>query len=142
MLRVNTDEIEFDDDYVYRFKGEPFNGIGYELNESGTLLSEIAFQDGMKHGFSREWSRAGKIVIEHSYYKNIPHGSFRKWSETGVLLLEEDFEYGFCLRRRTWNDDGTLAEEILLENGGDQFKVLESIRATMAHGNGRKSDSP
>lgn len=131
MQRVNADEIEFGDDYVYRLQSHPFTGVGFEMSEDGRLVSEIEFRDGMKNGMSREWSCDGKLVFEHCYVNNTRHGPQREWSDSGALVSEEDFEHGICTRRKTWNDDGTPAGEYELDESDQQFKLLESIRAAV-----------
>ncbi len=131
MQRVNADDIEFGNDYVYRFMGHPFTGIGFEIGEDERLVSEIEFQNGMKNGMSREWLHNRKLVFEHHYLNNTRHGLQREWSDSGTLVTEEEFEHGICTRRKTWNDDGGLTGEYELHESDQQFKLLKSIRAAI-----------
>ncbi len=131
MARVNADEIEFGDDYVYRLHGEPFSGIGFEVDQTGRLISEIEFKDGMKSGNSREWSDEGNLVFEHGYLNNTRHGLQREWSESGTLISEEQFEHGICIQRTIWSEDGTVCGKFELDENDPQFKLLESIRSAV-----------
>lgn len=129
MIRVNADEIELGDDYVYRLEGKPFTGIGFELNNADQLLSEIEFENGMKNGFSREWSRDGALVFEHEYKNNTRHGRQAEW-EDGELQTEEEFEHGICVRRKTWSE-GKIVNEFVIDEVDPQFKLLESLRVAV-----------
>lgn len=62
---------------------------------------------------------------------NTRHGAQREWSDSDVLACEVEFEHGICTRRKTWNDDGTLASEYVLQDTDEQFKLLKSIRAAV-----------
>jgi len=128
MKRVNADDIELGDDYVYRLDSQPFTGVGFEVGEDGRLIGEIEFRDGMKNGISREWSSNNNLVLEHMYVNNTRHGPQREWSDSGTLVCEEEFEHGICTRRKSWSDDGTPAGDYELVETDPQFRLLESIR--------------
>ena len=129
MKRVNADEIELGDDYVYRMDDVPFTGVGFELDNSGRLVSEIEFENGVKSGFSREWDGNGCLVFEHEYKNNTRHGRQSEW-EDGELQTEEEFEHGICVRRKTWAD-GKLVNEFVMDNSDPQFKLLQSLRSAV-----------
>ena len=59
--RVPMDEIDFDEELVYTYRGELFTGVAYEESvEHG--LSETSFRDGKQNGAARDWSPNGQIL--------------------------------------------------------------------------------
>jgi antitoxin component YwqK of YwqJK toxin-antitoxin module len=126
MRRINADDIELGNDYVYRLDGKPFTGIGFELNDDGQLLSEIEFENGLKNGFSREWAIDGTLVSEHEYRNNTRHGHQVEWAD-GKLHIEEVFEYGICVNRKEW-DHGKLVKEFVIDQSDPQFMLLAALR--------------
>ena len=139
MQRVNVDNIDFGNDYVYRFEGEPFTGIGFELDEAGRLIGEMEFREDMTAGYSREWNSDGTLIAENSLMNNTKHGPQREWSEAGLLVTEEEFQYGFCVRRRRWDDNGKLTVDYEIDPRSPQHELLESTRAATSNWDGGKS---
>src|SRR5262245_39507963 len=109
MIKVSTDDIEFTDDYTYLWNGQPFSGIGIELDEVGTLVSETEFQDGMQHGTTRSYYPSGRVKREAQFENNTLHGFLRDWAEDGLLEREEEYERGVCIRRKLRDQAGELS---------------------------------
>jgi antitoxin component YwqK of YwqJK toxin-antitoxin module len=94
MMRVNTDEIEFTNDYGYRWNGRPFSGVGLEFNSNGTVCCENEFQNGMQHGTTRTVHPTVLVHSEEHCECNTLYGFLRIWNEDGVLEREEEYERG------------------------------------------------
>lgn len=128
MNRVNTDLIEFTDDYVYLFNGQPFTGIGYETNDQGLVISEMEFQSGMQHGTTRGFYPSGQVKREAQYQHNTLDGFVRDWSENGVLEREEEYEKGVCVRRKVVDSSGQLVLSYELSENDPQYETLQLLR--------------
>ena len=129
MIRVNTDLIEFTDDYVYLLDGQPFTGIGYEANDDGEIISEMEFQDGMQHGVTKGYHLAGQVKREAHYKYNTLDGFVRDWDDAGLLEREEEYEMGVCIRRKTRDSSGYLQISYELSESDPLFNTLQLIRA-------------
>lgn len=129
MNRVNISEIEFTDEYAYRWHDSPFSGLGVETTDDGTLLSEIEIRDGMQHGTTKEFYPSGHVKREANYENNTLNGFVREWDENGLPLLEEEYERGICLRRKAKNAAGKLAPVFELDENDPRFDLLKLIRA-------------
>lgn len=128
MLRVNTDLIEFTEDYVYLLDGKPFTGVGYETNDDGAIISEMEFQNGMQHGTTRGFYPTGQIKREAQYQHNTLDGLVRDWDETGVLEREDEYERGVCVRRKSRDSSGQLSVCYQLDENDPQFTTLQLLR--------------
>lgn len=128
MTRVNTDEIEFTNDYTYQWKGRPFSGIGFELGDDGRVISEIEFNNGMQNGTARSYYSTGGVRREAQYENNTLHGFVRDWNEDGVLQSEEEYERGVCVRRKARDLGGELSLCYELSENDPQFEILVLLR--------------
>ncbi|QVL30218.1 hypothetical protein KIH39_15300 [Telmatocola sphagniphila] len=128
MIRVNTDLIEFTDDYVYLLDGKPFTGVGYETDDDGVIRLEIEFQSGMQHGITREFYPTGQLKREAQYQQNTLDGIVIEWDETGVLEREEAYERGVCLRRKARDLTGQLSVCYELNENDPLFSTLQLLR--------------
>jgi hypothetical protein len=86
-----------------------FNGVAFERNEDGLLLLLVGFKSGKHHGPTRYWYPSGHIESEHYFYLGGLQGPVREWYESGQPKRNDYVEYGYSLRRRNWNADGTPA---------------------------------
>jgi hypothetical protein len=129
-MRIDANEIDFGDDYIYRLNGTPFSGIAFELDDRGNLLSELSFQDGSQTGSTKEWAANGTLVYDCCYLNGTKHGLQRRWSD-GKLVSEEVFEYGICVSRKCWDENGNLTEDFNLEQTDPNYSLLNAIRSVI-----------
>lgn len=128
MKRVNINDIEFTNDYLYLFHGVPYTGIGFELDSDGRLISEVEFQNGMQHGITKMYYPLGRLQREAHYRYNTLHGFVREWTIDGVLELEEEYELGICLRRKVRSDAGELQICYEIDEVSPQYELLQMLR--------------
>lgn len=130
-MKVDFDELEPSDDYLsLNYRGQPFTGIAFELDQHGKLLSETSYVDGQKEGIAKEWGPAGIVVREQHYANDTRHGHSREWYESGSLKSEAEYELGICLWEREWTNDGQLVRDFMLNEGDPQFATLQKLRAS------------
>ena len=126
-MRIRDIDIDLGDDGFYRYEGQPFTGIIYELDDSDRLVSESGFKGGLEDGITRVWSPDGSLTFEGAYKFNNPHGKLREWS-AGKLVSEANFECGVCLSKRTWGLDGTILTDYQLNESDIEYWILEAMR--------------
>src|SRR5262245_59820417 len=131
MLRISHDELQPSEDFMLlTYGGKPFTGVGFERDSNGTLLCEIEYVDGQRHGSTRDWFSSGRLKKEEQYKLGARHGVDREWDESGVLRSESEFELGVCLCRRRWDKSGALVENMKLDENSAQFATLKKLRTS------------
>ncbi len=128
MNRVNTDDIEFTNDYTYLWQGVLFTGIGFELGQDGTLISEMEFSDGIQFGKTRTYHPNGLVNVETDIKYGVCDGFVREWDVTGILVCEEEFEKGICLKRKEREWKGELVQTYELTEADPQYEMLLLFR--------------
>lgn len=95
-LRIPDDQLEFEEDLVFRYKDARFTGIAYELWPNGQTWSEISYVAGLQNGVAREWDASGHLLGE-SHYKAKEYG-----------LRIDDLE-GLAVKMQEWaSEDGEV----------------------------------
>ncbi len=63
-------------------------GKKYEYDYKGTLVSEITYKDGMRHGIEKSYYPNGKKFVVKHYKKDRLCGYYKKYSETGKEICK------------------------------------------------------
>jgi hypothetical protein len=112
MIRVEEDDLEWDDNNLPSYEGEPFTGECIEVAADGRLLSLTTYVNGLDEGPFRAWSGDGVLVVEGTSHLGRTIGVQREWYSTGALKVERNYgEYGVLLRYQQWDEDGNLIED-------------------------------
>ena len=127
MKRVPVKSLVYDDDLMW-LDGEPFTGIAYALDANGNVNAEYEYRDGLKWGWSRTWYLPGKPFQERQLFMGTTHGKDREWYPNGQLKEEGDYELGFALRRKRWDEAGNVTEEYELKETDPRYQELEEYR--------------
>ncbi len=122
LKRISRLQIEHTSDYLYRYEGELFTGIEYDLDKQGQIISESGHFQGMPWGFSRTWSSTGILREEYGLKYGCAVGYFRKWYLSGKLKEESFIEHNVPIRAKKWDKDGELIESFDLFNPEDRAK--------------------
>ncbi len=130
MKRVPADSLDYRaEDGRQCLDGVPFTGVAYYLDGQGQLVGEIEYRDGLEWGLKREWYGPDEPYYEGRFFMGVLHGKEREWHDNGQLAEEGDYEYGFALRRKKWDEDGNLEEEFELKETDPDYKRLENYRS-------------
>jgi antitoxin component YwqK of YwqJK toxin-antitoxin module len=127
MKRVPEEYLAYEGDQKL-LDGEPFTGVGYYLYEEGQLEAEITYRDGVQMGLRRAWYPSGQLQHEYHMFRGVFHGKKREWHDNGRLAEEADYELGFKLRSKCWDEDGNLIEEFELDKNDPDYQRLEKYR--------------
>ncbi|MFF1603597.1 toxin-antitoxin system YwqK family antitoxin [Streptomyces mirabilis] len=127
MNEVPEDEIDFDEDLIYTFRGVPFTGVGYE-EADGRRVSAVCYLDGKQDGYSRSWYDDGSLREEFCYRQNSLHGKHVLYDADGRLRLEELYEYGILLSKVERNAEGEFSAIFELKSTDPQWKTLNEFR--------------
>ncbi len=129
MERVDFEELGYDyEKYVDTYKCEPFTGIAYECAANGTLIAEVPFCNGIRDGIARFWYPSGSIEKIWNYKLGIGHGINQEWFENGHMKMEKKIEFGVCVWRKTWSEQGDLIEEYILPEDDMLYKTVLRLR--------------
>jgi antitoxin component YwqK of YwqJK toxin-antitoxin module len=112
MIRVNEADLDWDDDNLPWYDGEPFTGECVETAPDGRLLSLTTYENRLGEGPFRGWSNDGVLILEGTSHRNLPVGTQREWYGTGAPKYEREYgEQGRLLAYRHWDEDGNLVED-------------------------------
>lgn len=92
--RVDSDEVDLGDDYVWRHGAEPFTGITVDTFDDGSPWGETEYRNGVPDGLARTYWRSGGLRIE-------------VWND-----------YGIARRERSWHESGRLTEDVVRDGDG------------------------
>lgn len=122
LKRISRLQIEHTSEYLYRYKGELFTGIEYDVDKKGQIISESGHLQGVPWGFSRTWSSTGILREEYGLKHGGAVGYFRRWYSSGKLKTESFIEHGVPIRSKKWDKEGELIESFDLFNPEDRAK--------------------
>lgn len=112
MVRVDADEIELGDDYIWRRDGEPFTGIAEQRTPDGVLLHEDEYAHGAQDGLAWTYWPDGTRREEHWYDNGIEIRS-RYWHENGQLRKDTVTDVHGVVKAFTFAEDGTLIDSFV-----------------------------
>jgi hypothetical protein len=124
---VADDELEFDEEFIYRHNGTRFTGIGFERGPNG-ILSEVSYRDGLQDGPALDYYPSGVLRGVSDYRQNSLHGRVREFGEDGTLLQESVYEYGILLHTVMRDQSGELAETFRIDENGPNYVLLRKYR--------------
>ena len=107
---------------------EPFTGVGYFENAAGRLTAEIEYRDGLEWGKKREWDASGNLSGEDTMWLGVMHGKNREWFLNGQLAEESDYEVGFLIRQKFWDENGNLTDFYEMQQEDPEYKELQDYR--------------
>jgi len=108
--------------------GEPFTGIDCWVDEGDR--GETTYIDGIQTGLKRGWFPSGAPKYEYEMLMGLYHGKKREWHPNGQLAEDADYELGFDLRHKLWDEDGNLIEEFEYDENDPAYDKLKLNRET------------
>lgn len=114
--RVDGAEVDLADGHVWMCAGERFTGTAVDRFRDGTLLGETEYRAGVPDGLSRTY-----------------------WP-SGVVRREAWYDYGIKPRERTWYEDGSPQEDVVLDQDGvkHHYRYAEDGSMTKSYYRGSK----
>jgi len=112
----------------YLFKGSPFTGTAVELDDSGRVIYQCEFNDGVKDGVERSYYRNGNLESELTYKKNFTHGWDREWHENGALRREAYRQYAEVMSEKRWEPDGRMTIDFHIDPDSWHYKTYLSYK--------------
>lgn len=126
-IRVPDSELEYDEELVYRWRGELFTGIGYD-DTSPAGLSEVSYRYGVQDGPARDWYPSGALKGESQFREGVQHGTARELDEDGAVSSEAVYEYGILVSKSERGGDGQLRQVFVLAENSPNGRLLERFR--------------
>jgi antitoxin component YwqK of YwqJK toxin-antitoxin module len=100
---IDDEDADFNEDGMRTYRGIFFTGSVVEKLEDGTIVSEIAYKDGIRDGTTRSFYYSGAKQTEGNYHLGVPVGTHRTWYENGKLQSEMEFDdLGQVQSRKHW----------------------------------------
>jgi antitoxin component YwqK of YwqJK toxin-antitoxin module len=126
MTRAPNGSLVFEEGLML-LDGVPFTGVGY-IERNGEVIEETEYRDGLKWGVSRTLFPGGKPYKHSRLFMGARHGQHRQWHFSGQLAEEADYELGFVIRRKRWNEDGEMTEDFERGKDDPEYKNLVETR--------------
>jgi len=127
MTRVPNDSLVFKEGMML-LDGVPFTGIGEVLDATRGLIAEYEYRNGLKWGESRVWYSPGVRFQQGLFFMGTGHGKHREWYRNGTLKKELDYDLGYVVRRKVWDEDGDLIEDYKLQESEPKYESLQKFR--------------
>lgn len=94
------------------------NGIHYEFNKHGILVTEGKMVDGRREGVWREYYDTGELAIMQNYVDGEPNGKFTSYHLNGMKWSEGTHSKGRCTGVfRVYNENGDLVRTMKYQDG-------------------------
>ena len=103
--------------------GKPFTGLTYELYDNGKLVYYCFYKYGFEDGDYLEFYKNGNIKSKQYMKYGRIRGKEEIWYESGKTKSIAEYEFGVCLNRKEWDEDGKLVNE-KLEPTENEKKLL------------------
>ena len=82
-----------------------------------TLMREVVFVDGKRHGMAREWHENGQLALEIGFVNGNIDGQRLQWFSDGSQRSEENFQNGKRHGKATaWTRNGEVVSQVTYEN--------------------------
>jgi len=75
----------------------PITGVALEHYESGELMTQTHYLNGMRHGTTKQFDPNGQLRELANYHSGVLHGSKETFSEYGYLRISENYKMGKLL---------------------------------------------
>jgi antitoxin component YwqK of YwqJK toxin-antitoxin module len=125
--RVSDSELEYGEELIYRWRGEPFTGIGYD-DSPPSGLSEVSYRNRMQEGPAQDWYPSGVLRGESVFRENVLHGVVTEYAENGDVRSEAVYEYGIALSKSERGEDGEFRQIYRLADDSPNRRLLEGFR--------------
>jgi antitoxin component YwqK of YwqJK toxin-antitoxin module len=108
--RVSGDDIDYTEDLIVVYEGEPFTGEVIDYYPDGQPETVTTYDGGIKEGPERVYFSNGSIKSEHWRKTGIWHGMGRTWHRNGQQESETRYEHGDAVAVKRWSEDGELLD--------------------------------
>ena len=88
------------------YNNKAFTGVLVKNHDSKTLLSEIEFLDGLKHGLANFFDKNGQLCIQNNYKNGLKHGKQYSLLSNGTKTKESVFDNGTHIKSYHFDIDG------------------------------------
>jgi len=126
-MRIPFDDLIVGDGGVMTWREGPFTGVAYETGDSGRVMSEVAFVDGLQHGIAREWFESGRLRAESEFAHGSRHGRSRSWHENGQLAADAQYQYSVKTEEKLWSDGGAVVADWCMPEEDEQRGLIDVL---------------
>jgi antitoxin component YwqK of YwqJK toxin-antitoxin module len=107
IMRVDLDQIQWDEFALVIYNGEPFTGEVVEKSPDGAIVAVTNYTDGLEDGPSTEWYPSGQLRARGLSRLGTAVGVHQEWHPNGRLAAETRFDdQGRQLSGEAWDEAG------------------------------------
>jgi antitoxin component YwqK of YwqJK toxin-antitoxin module len=112
MMRVDFDEVDWDESALLIHDGAPFTGEVVEKTADGAIVAVTSYVNGREDGPSTEWYPSGQVKARGEVRFGTAVGTHQVWHPNGQLAAETEFDdQGNRLSNREWDAAGNVIAE-------------------------------
>lgn len=126
LLRLNDEELEFDDD-LREYSGSPFTGVAYTTFANGNLEREISCLNGLPNGLCRECYPDGQKRKEWTARRGPVHGVCTEWHSDGSIKSIANYMYGVETSYEEWSEQGALITKRELDEKSPMHGLIAKL---------------
>jgi|GEM_PF-3382266 len=104
VLTIDNKYLDRDDNGYLYHNGSLFTGKSVWYLETGQLVTEAYYENGIQDGYMRGWYENGQLKSITLYKEGCVVGNYKRWYENGQLKLEA--EVGKW--KKEWDQNGNL----------------------------------
>lgn len=127
--RVPDVELEYDEDLVYYYEGEPFTGVAFSDDSTGR--SEVQLVNGLQDGPARDWCENGALKVEENYRENVKHGQVKEYFPDGRLKVDAVYEYGVLMWSTEYDNEGNVIASHEVQPGSTEHQLYLRMKDTL-----------
>ncbi|MBM7774689.1 antitoxin component YwqK of YwqJK toxin-antitoxin module [Actinokineospora baliensis] len=111
-MRVDYDDVVFEDDLRVTYQGRAFTGEVVEHAPNGAVVALTTYFEGLEDGPSAEWYPTGEPKAEGTVRAGSAVGVHKTWHRNGTIATYDEFtDRGKLTLRRRWDESGTVLED-------------------------------
>jgi len=105
----------------------PEDGIIKKYFDSGQLMSEFTYENGLRDGVARLYYRNGHIRAEINFKNDKEDGISKEYYYNGNVMFEFNMKNGKLIKQTSYEEDGKLIPQYILND-----RLAESTIRTLA----------
>jgi antitoxin component YwqK of YwqJK toxin-antitoxin module len=106
MTEISFNDIEYSEDLVVLYDGEPLTGRVVDRDDDGRIVRELEFLEGFQEGPERIYHPNGQLQSERMIDTGLASGPARTWYENGQLESESVYRNGRIISQKKWSENG------------------------------------
>jgi len=100
------------------------DGLSKTYFESGALMSEMHYKDGVQEGKTKEYYESGRVKADLNYKNDNLDGVNKRYYESGTVMEEELWKDGQAQYKKVFSPEGNIKEDWDYTAGGGEVIAM------------------